>query len=451
MLLLYHINVDMSGFEVNLYSCDEYQDTNKAQYELIRLLCQEHKNLFVVGDDAQSIYGFRCADISNILNFQKEFEGKVYKLEQNYRSTSVILNAANAVIKNNKEQLDKKLWTENISGDKIIYHVAENEYEEAAMVQAIIRNMIELKGDKPGDFAILYRTNMLSRVMEEALISNRVPCQLVGGTSFYERKEIKDMFAYLKVINNPSDSISLARVINTPKRGVGDTTIKKIQAYAIEKDLTLLDAIGDIDNIPGRINKKTVNAVKEFHRVILDLHTFSREQGRTSEQIIRAILESTGYVKALEESGNDDDLQRADHVDELVRIAAQYDNSTNEEDKLSYFLMNMSLLSDVDSMDESDSVKLMTVHASKGLEFPYVFIIGMEEGIFPHGMALAEGPKQVEEERRLFYVAITRAEKRLYLSMTVKRNPYFMDPDFLPKNKPSRFLKEIPKELITTI
>jgi DNA helicase-2/ATP-dependent DNA helicase PcrA len=431
---------------------DEYQDINKSQYELIKLISAKHKNLFAVGDDAQSIYGFRYADISNILNFQKDFDAKIYKLEQNYRSSSTILNAANAVIKNNAGQIDKKLWTDNESGDKIVFHIADNEYDEASMVSSVIQGMIDYKNKRPRDFAILYRTNMLSRVMEERLLSNSIPCQVIGGTSFFERKEIKDMLAYMKVINNPNDSISLTRIINVPKRGIGDSTVDKIRSYMAETECSLFDVIQDITKVPDKITKKTQTNITELGDIMKDLIQFANAPGRRSEDIIRAIWEATGYVKVLEEAGTEEDLERVDNLDELLRIAHEYDKVTPEEERgLTTFLQSISLVSDLDSMDNVDVVKLMSVHAAKGLEFPYVFIIGMEEGIFPHGTAIAEGPAQVEEERRLFYVAITRAKERLYISMAIKRNLYFMDPDFIPKSKPSRFLSEIPKNLVVKV
>lgn len=430
------INIETSHYEGPVYSLDVEKHHNYVSDGLVTL---------------NSIYGWRFADISNILNFQEDYEGKLYKLEQNYRSTTTILDAANAVIKNNKGQIDKTLWTENVRGEKIIFYTAENEYEEARTIASLIEGTIELKGKKPGDFAILYRTNMLSRVIEETLISRSIPCQVVGGTSFYERKEIKDMLAYLRAINNPRDSISLARIINTPKRNIGEATVTKLKAYMAENDCSLAQTLDHIEEVPGKIAKKTVNKIKEFSEIMNDLIAFSSEPGRTSEQIIKAVLEATGYVKALEESGKEEELQRADNIDELTRIAKEYDKNSPEGDKLSSFLINMSLVSDVDSMEDADTVKLLTVHAAKGLEFPFVFIMGAEEGIFPHGSAIASGPDEVEEERRLFYVAITRAKERLYMTMALKRNPFGMDPDFLPRNKPSRFLREVPKNLITKI
>lgn len=431
---------------------DEYQDINKSQYELIKIISAKYKNLFVVGDDWQSIYGFRYADISNILNFQSDFNAKIYKLEQNYRSSTTILGAANAVIKNNGNQIEKTLWTDNETGEKIVFHVADNEYEEASMVSSVIQGMIDYKNKHPRDFAILYRTNMLSRVIEERLLSINIPCQVIGGTSFYERKEIKDMLAYMKVINNPNDSISLARVINVPKRGIGDTTVDKIRTYMTDNECCLFEVIQNIDKVPEKIAKKTINSINEFGAIIKDLIDFSNAPGRTSEEVIKAIWEATGYVRSLEESGTEEDLERVDNLEELLRIAREYDNTASEEESgLSNFLLNASLMSDLDSVPDLDVVKLMSVHAAKGLEFPYVFIIGMEEGIFPHGTAIAEGPAQVEEERRLFYVAITRAKERLYISMAIKRNLYYMDPDFIPRSKPSRFLSEIPKSLVIKV
>lgn len=417
---------------------DEYQDTNRSQFMLISLLAA-HGNICVVGDESQSIYGFRGADISNILNFEKEFEGaKIVKLEENYRSTQNILNAANQVIKNNKSRLDKKLWTQNNEGEKIGYYVAKQEYDEAEFV---INTILELKKKndfKLNDFAVLYRMNTQSRVIEEKLLQEGIAYRLIGGFKFYGRKEVKDVMAYLKLVQNQHDDVSFKRTINEPKRGIGDTTVDNLQAIANEQNISIFELIQDDNNLVGM---RSAESIKKY-RDILNTAIEMNKEGKKASEIMMKIVENTGYIKALESDKSKENESKIENVYELMGVAKEYDNE-NADSTLENFLDTVALVSDVDKLDdESDAVTLMTLHSAKGLEFKIVFLIGMEEGIFPSFRAMNED-KDIEEERRICYVGITRAMKRLFIT-NAKQRTIFGSTSY---TIPSRFVQEIPKEL----
>ncbi|RKD29000.1 DNA helicase PcrA [Thermohalobacter berrensis] len=420
---------------------DEYQDTNRAQYELVRLLSKIHMNICVVGDDDQSIYKFRGADIRNILDFEKDFpDTKVVKLEQNYRSTKTILDAANHVIKNNYGRKNKKLWTANHTGKPIKIYKGYNEHDEAAFISKQIIDTKESDGLSYLDFAILYRTNAQSRVLEEALIKANIPYKIVGGTKFYDRKEIKDIIAYLRLIQNPLDNVSLKRIINVPKRGIGKKTIEKIENYSQQKGESMYSSILDVEEIPG-LSKRAINNIKKFTSLINKFIAMKEVLG--VKQLIENVIESSGYLESLKKQNTVETETRIENIQEFISVAMDFEE-TSEENTLEEFLASISLLSDVDNMEEdSDSVTLMTLHSAKGLEFPVVFLAGMEEGIFPISRAL-ENDIELEEERRLCYVGITRAENDLYMTHASVRTLYGRT----SSNIPSRFLKEIPNTLI---
>ena len=419
---------------------DEYQDTNNCQYKLVNLLAKEHGNLCVVGDDDQSIYSWRGADIRNILNFEKDFpNAKVIKLEQNYRSTQTILEAANSVIKNNMGRKSKRLWTEKDSGIPIVYYKAINERDEADFIieeidKLAFQDMRSLK-----DFAILYRTNAQSRIIEELCIAKGIPYKMVGGHRFYERKEVKDVIAYLRVLQDPEGDISLKRIINVPKRGVGKVTLDTLERFAREKDDSLYGALLSIDNIEG-IGKKVKNNIKEFVSLMAETMTIAEKE--KVSKVIKEVIERSGYLKELE-SGSDEDKVRAENIKELMSAAIEYEEK-NEDSSLQGFLENLALMSDIDGLEvERDGITLMTLHSAKGLEYPVVFISGVEEGLFPSLKSTFED-NRLEEERRLMYVGITRAKEKLYLTSAFQRTlfgntSYTMD---------SRFLNEIPEELL---
>ncbi|NLK98158.1 DNA helicase PcrA [Defluviitalea saccharophila] len=422
---------------------DEYQDTNTAQYKLVKLLASKHHNLCVVGDDDQSIYGWRGANIRNILDFEKDFKNaKVIKLEQNYRSTKVILDAANAVIKNNFGRKSKALWTENEQGDLIDVRETDNEHDEAEFVANEIVKQIEEEGREYKDFAVLYRTNAQSRVLEEHFIKHAIPYRLLGGVRFYERKEIKDLLGYLRVIQNPSDDLSLKRIINVPKRGIGDTTIGKVEAFASDYDMSFFDAIRDVEIVSqfGRSASK----LKKFADLI-GVFQVEAQAGSVME-LVENILERTGYLKELENENTEESKERIQNIKELISKAADYDQNA-EEPSLEGFLEEVSLVADIDNYNEANNaVVLMTLHSAKGLEFPYVFITGLEEGIFPSYMSVvSENEDAVEEERRLCYVGITRARQKLYLCYAKSR----MLRGLTQYNRCSRFISELPKDLIS--
>lgn len=417
---------------------DEYQDTNKSQFLLISLLAS-HGNICVVGDESQSIYGFRGADISNILNFEKEFVGaKVVKLEENYRSTSNILNAANHVIKNNKSKIDKNLWTKNEDGEKIIYYTAKQEYDEA---QFVIDKIIELKKELKlslNDFAVLYRMNTQSRVIEEKLLQEGIAYRLIGGFKFYGRKEVKDIMAYLKLTQNSKDDVAFKRTINEPKRGIGDTTIEKLQEIANSNNMSLLETIKNVENLEGIRSKE---AIIEYCKLISNLQEMNK-QGKKAYDIMQKAIDETGYVRALNSDKSKENESKVENVYELLGVAKEFDNE-NADSTLETFLDTIALVSEVDKLDdESEAVTLMTLHSAKGLEFKVVFLVGMEEGIFPSARSLNE-EKDLEEERRICYVGITRAMKRLFLTNARQRTIFGSTTYTLP----SRFVEEIPKDL----
>ena len=422
---------------------DEYQDTNTAQFTLVSLIAAGSGNICVVGDDDQSIYGWRGADITNILNFEQQFAGaKTIKLEQNYRSTSNILNAANEVIKNNKGRKSKKLWTENGIGEKIIFTQADNEHQEGVNIVSKLKELKEKDNRNYSDFGILYRMNAQSRVIEEFLMSEAIPYKVVGGLKFYDRKEIKDIVAYLRVLYNPADFMSIRRIINVPKRGIGKTSIDNLQEYATNNDMSGWEVIKNIENIPGLT--RSTNAIKDFANTILTLmKDVNGENPIQVSELIKKIINDTGYLTELEAEDTVENQTRIENLMEFVSVAVEFEKES-ETTTLGEFLESISLVSDIDETDENeDSVTLMTLHSAKGLEFPVVFIPGLEEGIFPSYRSMDEDP-EVEEERRLCYVGITRAREQLYISASSTRT-LFGNTSY---NKPSRFLKEIPEDLI---
>ena len=420
---------------------DEYQDTNHAQYLLAYLLSSHWKNIAVVGDADQSIYAWRGADIQNILDFEKDYPNcKSIKLEQNYRSTKIILDAANAVIDNNEGRPEKNLWTDKTEGAKIQHFTAQSEHEEAAFIGDTIVKKHDIHGVPYGDMAILYRTNAQSRVLEEALIKRALPYTMVGGTKFYDRKEIKDVLAYLRVLYNPFDDLSLLRIINVPKRSIGATTVSKLQDYARENGTSLfmtLTQLHLVDSIKGKTKEK----LEEFGILIFTL--VAEMDDKSVLDILEAILDRTGYLYQLEESTDPQDQARAENIGELLSVAKDFQD-TNPTGTVEDFLEQVALVNDVDSFEQEDSkVTLMTLHAAKGLEFPIVFLGGLEEGLFPHSRTLMN-PEEIEEERRLAYVGITRAEQELYISNATTRTVFGRTSSYLP----SRFIDEIPAELV---
>ncbi|WP_418613211.1 DNA helicase PcrA [Veillonella parvula] len=420
---------------------DEYQDTNHAQYLLAKLLASHWKNIAVVGDADQSIYAWRGADIQNILDFEKDYPNCTsIKLEQNYRSTKIILDAANAVIDNNEGRPEKNLWTDKTEGAKIQHFTAQSEHEEAAFIGDTIAKKHDIYDVPYGDMAILYRTNAQSRVLEEALIKRALPYTMVGGTKFYDRKEIKDVLAYLRVLYNPFDDLSLLRIINVPKRSIGATTVAKLQEYARANGTSLfmtLTQLHLIDSIKGKTKEK----LEEFGILIFTL--VSEMENRTVLDILESILDRTGYLTQLEESTDPQDQARAENIGELLSVAKDFQD-TNPSGTVEDFLEQVALVNDVDSFEQEESkVTLMTLHAAKGLEFPIVFLCGLEEGLFPHSRTLMN-PEEIEEERRLAYVGITRAEKELYISNATTRTVFGRTSSYLP----SRFIDEIPEELV---
>ena len=420
---------------------DEYQDTNHAQYLLAKLLASHWKNIAVVGDADQSIYAWRGADIQNILDFEKDYPNCTsIKLEQNYRSTKIILDAANAVIENNEGRPKKNLWTDKTEGAKIQHFTAQSEHEEAAFIGDTIAKKHDIHGVPYGDMAILYRTNAQSRVLEEALIKRALPYIMVGGTKFYDRKEIKDVLAYLRVLYNPFDDLSLLRIINVPKRSIGATTVAKLQDYARANGTSLfmtLTQLHLVDSIKGKTKEK----LEEFGILIFTL--VAEMEDRTVLDILESILDRTGYLAQLEESTDPQDQARAENIGELLSVAKDFQD-TNPNGTVEDFLEQVALVNDVDSFEQEESkVTLMTLHAAKGLEFPIVFLGGLEEGLFPHSRTLMN-PEEIEEERRLAYVGITRAEKELYISNATTRTVFGRTSSYLP----SRFIDEIPEELV---
>lgn len=421
---------------------DEYQDTNTAQFKFVSLLASKYQNLCVVGDDDQSIYKFRGANIGNILGFEKVFSNaKVIRLEQNYRSTQNILNAANQVIQNNMERKRKTLWTENEEGEKLHFRQFMNAYEEAEYVVGEISKKVREGKGEYRDFAVLYRTNAQSRLFEEKLLMANIPYKLVGGVNFYARREIKDLLAYLKTVDNAKDDLAVRRIINVPKRGIGATTLSRVQDYASERGMGFYDALREAEQIPS-IGRAAVK-VEPFVTFIQTLR--SKQEFLSPSELLKDIIESTGYVEELRNEGTDEAEARIENIDELITKVVSYEEE-NEAPTLSGFLEEVALVADIDSVDGDDNqVLLMTLHSAKGLEFPYVYLAGMEDGIFPSYMTItADDPTEIEEERRLCYVGITRAMKELTLSCAQQR----MIRGETQYNKVSRFIKEIPRELV---
>ncbi|WP_114570592.1 DNA helicase PcrA [Exiguobacterium flavidum] len=420
---------------------DEYQDTNKAQYDLVNQLAAAHHNLCVVGDSDQSIYRWRGADIGNILSFEEDYpETEVILLEQNYRSTKRILDAANHVIKNNSTRKDKKLWTDNLEGEKLVVHTAENERDEAFYIVQQIRNAMRY-GMRLNEIAILYRTNAQSRAIEETLLKSNVPYKMIGGTKFYDRKEIKDVLAYLRLISNPNEDLSFARIVNEPKRGIGATTIDKLRDFADLQGVSLMEAIRDIEL--SSIAPKTAAKLTDFRDMINGLRQM--QEFLSLSELVEEVLEKTGYRAVLKEEKTLEAQSRLENINEFITVAQNFEKESDDKSIIA-FLTDLTLVADVDSLDESDpgeQVTLMTLHSAKGLEFPVVFLIGMEEGLFPHSRALQE-EDEMEEERRLAYVGITRAEKRLYLTHARMRSLYGKT----NANRESRFLAELPEEVL---
>ena len=418
---------------------DEYQDTNKAQFTLVTILASKYGNITVVGDNDQGIYSFRGADISNILNFEKDFPGtKIIKLEQNYRCTGNILKAANYVIKNNETKYEKKLWTENEEGKLPEIYQGDDEYDEARYIVEQINTLKREEYFKYSDFSILYRMNSQSRAIEDILLREDIPYKVIGGLKFYERKEIKDTIAYLRLIANQSDNISLKRIINEPKRGIGKTSLDNIEEISQKAGISMYEVIKHADQYG--LNRVFVNS-REFVELIEDLRN-KKEETQISE-LIKMVLNKSGYTKALELENTVEAESRLQNLDELLTVAMEFEEEF-AENSLNEFLESITLSSDVDNLEESaESVTLMTLHSAKGLEFPVVFLVGMEEGIFPGYKSIGE-PKELEEERRLFYVGITRAKQYLYLTCA-KHRTIFGSTSY---NAISRFVKEIPEELL---
>ena len=422
---------------------DEYQDTNRAQYMLVKLLASRFRNLCVVGDSDQSIYRWRGADIANILSFEKDYpNATMIFLEQNYRSTKKILEAANKVIDNNRNRKPKNLWTENMDGNKIRYFRADSEQGEAQFVAGKINEMIRDSSRKLSDIAILYRTNAQSRVMEEVLLKSNLQYTIVGGIKFYDRKEIKDILAYLRLIANPDDDISLRRVINVPKRGIGATSLDKVADYAAMTDGSMYQALQDIDMIG--LSPKITKAAREFRDLI---HAYTNQQEYLSvTELVEEVIEKTGYREMLQAEKSIESQSRLENIDEFLSVTKSFEQS-NDDKSLVGFLTDLALVADIDQLDDTEeaqeSVTLMTLHSAKGLEFPVVFLLGLEEGVFPHSRSLMD-EEEMEEERRLAYVGITRAESELYLTNAQMRTLFGRT----NMNPVSRFIAEIPEELL---
>lgn len=445
---LFQSNTDVLEYYQNRFRyimVDEYQDTNTVQFKFISMLANANRNLCVVGDDDQSIYKFRGANIGNILNFEKVFtDATVIKLEQNYRSTKNILNAANELIKNNTERKSKKLWSDKEDGDKLSFKILENAYEEADAVALEIRKLVNDNDYNHNDCACLYRTNAQSRILEEKLMRSNIPYKIVGGINFYQRKEVKDILSYLKTIDNGQDDLAVKRIINIPKRGIGATTIQKIQNYADSRGYSFYDSLKQEECIQAL--GRSASKVKAFADFIQMLRT--KKKFMKVRELADEIILDTGYVDELRAENTDESKERIDNIDELLTKAVDYELNSDEP-SLSGFLEEVALVADIDSLDEnSDYVVLMTIHSAKGLEFPNVFLCGMEDGLFPSYMTISsDDPTAIEEERRLCYVAITRAMQRLYISCAKQR----MIHGETQYNTLSRFVKEIPAELFDTV
>lgn len=435
-------NVDILEYYTNKFKyvlVDEYQDTNKAQFTLVTMLASKHGNITVVGDNDQGIYSFRGADISNILNFEKDFPGtKIIKLEQNYRCTGNILKVANSVIKNNEVKYKKELWTQNEEGNLPKIYQAENEYDEGSYIVEQIEHLKREEYYKYSDFAVLYRMNTQSRAIEDILRRENIPYKIIGGLKFYERKEIKDIIAYLRLIQNSSDNLSLKRIINEPKRGIGKTSLDKVEQIAITNEISMYEVIKNAEQYG--LNRVYLNS-REFVNSIEELK--AKKEELSISELIKLTLKKTGYTKALENENTIEAENRIENLNEFLTVAIEFEEE-QVDNGLSEFLEGITLSSDIDDLEETEEyVTLMTLHSAKGLEFPVVFLVGMEEGIFPGYKSIAE-PKELEEERRLCYVGITRAKENLYLTCS-KQRTIFGSTSYNPT---SRFLNEIPKELL---
>ncbi len=421
---------------------DEYQDTNFAQYKLVQLLADKFNNICVVGDADQSIYGWRGADMANIMNFEKDYSNaKVVLLEQNYRSTKTILKAANGVIQNNNNRKDKKLWTDNVEGEKITYYRAQSEHDEARFIVSTMQQQVQEKGRKYGDFAILYRTNAQSRVIEDTLVKSNIPYKMVGGHKFYDRKEIKDVMAYLRLISNPADDLSFNRIINVPKRGIGGVSLQKLYDFSNIYDYSYLDAAKNVSLSP--LTGKAATETGKFAKMLTDLQQMAEFVSVT--EIVEQMLEKTGYITSLEQENTLESETRIANINEFLSVTQEFDKLTDGESNLTDFLTDLALVSDLDQVEEEpqSEVTLMTLHAAKGLEFPVVFVIGMEEGIFPSFRSLME-EAEMEEERRLAYVGITRAEQELFITNAYSRLLYGRTQN----NPPSRFMQEMDADVL---
>ncbi|HLS20728.1 MAG TPA: DNA helicase PcrA [Bacillota bacterium] len=424
---------------------DEYQDTNHAQYKLVKMLSERYKNICVVGDSDQSIYRWRGADISNILSFEKDYpKATTILLEQNYRSTKNILQAANDVIKNNTSHKPKKLWTTNKDGEELHYYRGATERHEALFVADTVKQLIDSGKYKPEDIAVLYRTNAQSRAIEDTLVKANMAYQIVGGTRFYDRKEIKDMIAYLRLITNPNDDISFERIVNEPKRGIGQTTIERLREYAAINDLSFMETLKEVD-FTG-VTPRAANALIKFADLIESLA--KQQEFLSVTEMVDVILERTGYVEMLHNEGTIEAQSRLENLEEFKTVTQNFEKTNEDDQSLVAFLTDLALIADIDEVDESDpeqvqKITLMTLHSAKGLEFPVVFLIGMEEGIFPHSRSL-DNDEELEEERRLAYVGITRAEEKLYLTHAEMRTLYGRP----SSNQVSRFIEEIPDHLL---
>ena len=445
-LKLFNTKPDVLEYYQNKFQyihVDEYQDTNNAQYQLVQKLASKFKNICVVGDSDQSIYRWRGADITNILSFEKDYpNAKVIMLEQNYRSTKRILQAANDVIKKNTSRYPKELHTQNVEGPAITLHKAGDERQEAQYIVQTIQKLMQEEGYKTSDFAILYRTNAQSRIMEEMFVKSNMSYTIVGGTKFYDRKEIKDLLAYLRLIANNDDDLSLARVINEPKRGIGATSFERMARFAIEQDRTIMDALQEVDFMG--ISPKTAQTALEF-RTMIDSFTQMQEYLSVTE-LVEEVLKKSGYRHSLQIDKTIEGESRLENIEEFLSVTKAFEKQSDDK-SLVAFLTDLALISDIDSLDDEEDadgpIVLMTMHAAKGLEFPVVFIIGLEENVFPHARSNNDDD-EMEEERRLAYVGITRAEQRLYLTHASSRT-LFGKSNY---NMPSRFISEISEELI---
>lgn len=421
---------------------DEYQDTNHAQYVLTRLLAEVHRNLMVVGDDDQSIYRWRGADIRNILDFEKDFpDAKVIKLERNYRSTQNILDGANCVVSHNKQRKRKRLWTDKGKGERITVYEAQDEWDEAEFVANEVERLMVERRWSLSDFAVLYRTHAQSRVLEEAFIAHNIPYQIVGGLKFYERKEIKDMVSYLKLGANPNDVIALRRVANEPKRGIGAGTLAKVEAFSQEKGIPVMEAVRRAGEIPG-LTRRAVNGLLDFHGCIEDIRR--KAESADLAELVEFVITRSGYLQHLEREKTIEALTRIENLKELISVARNYEAFDGEEGVLEDFLAQIAIVSEADTYNRgAPAVTLMTLHSAKGLEFNAVFMVGLEEGVFPHQRALGEAD-ELEEERRLCYVGMTRARELLYMVRAWRR--MLFGASFV--NAPSRFLEELDPDCV---